>query len=36
MGIPDSTFRARSTLVVVGDNSPFFDFPTFGKGRKRR
>jgi hypothetical protein len=23
-------------LVVVGDNGPFFDFPTFGKGRKRR
>jgi hypothetical protein len=31
----DFTLRARSTLVVVGDNSPFFDFSTFRKRRKR-
>jgi hypothetical protein len=31
----DFTLRARSTLVVVGDNSSFFDFPAFRMRRKR-
>jgi hypothetical protein len=31
----DFTLRARSTLVVVSDNSLFFDFSIFRKRRKR-
>jgi hypothetical protein len=31
----DFTLRVRSTLVVVSDNSLFFDFSIFRKRRKR-
>jgi hypothetical protein len=33
--IRDFTFRARSTLVVISNNSLFFDFSFFRKRRKR-